>query len=398
MNKQIITDYILSGAKPAEKIGVELEHFIVDSDNKSVSYYGTNGVCAILDSLACFYDESIYSEGKLIALSNGRWHLTLEPAEQLEISIEPCEYISEIHDRYNEFLEQINPILAELGYSMVTFGYQPSAKVDELMLIPKKRYEFMDEYFKTSGKYGRNMMRGTASAQVSIDYTNKSDCEKKFRLANVLAPLLALISDNSPVFEGEPNQHRMIRTKIWNDVDNARCGLAPETIDEYVEYVLGVPAIFIDDNNTAVYTGKKTIGELYQNKAMTVSEVEHALSMIFPDVRLKQYIEIRPADSMPIEYTLSYAAFIKGIFKQMDEVCKYLNIDCISHEDIQSAKADLSEKGFAGTVYNKPVSEVLEKLLSLADSALEDCDRRYLNKIKTIVVTKKTLKEDNTSE
>ena len=120
--------------------------------------------------------------------------------------------------------------------------------------------------------------------------------------------------------------------------------------------------------------------------------------MIFPDVRLKQYIEIRPADSMPIEYTLSYAAFIKGIFKQMDEVCKYLNIDCISHEDIQSAKADLSEKGFAGTVYNKPVSEVLEKLLSLADSALEDCDRRYLNKIKTIVVTKKTLKEDNTSE
>ncbi len=377
-----------------ENIGVELEHFIVDSDNKSVSYYGQRGVGALLDRLACFYDEKIYSEGSLIALSNGRWHLTLEPAAQLEISIEPCEHIDEIHDLYNEFLTQINPILNEWGYSMATLGYQPSAKVDELDLIPKKRYEYMDEYFKASGKYGRNMMRGTASAQVSIDYTNQADCQKKFRLANVLVPVLALITDNSPVFEGEKNPHRMIRTKIWGNVDNARCGLAPDGLEEYAEYILNTPAIFIEENNNPVYTADKTFGELYRNKKMTVSDIEHALSMIFPDVRLKQYIEIRPADSMPIEYTLSYAAFIKGIFKGIDEACEYLDIDSITHEHIQAAKKNLSEYGFDGAVYGKPVSEILEKLMIIAHKALEECDANYLNKIKAIISAKKTLKED----
>lgn len=399
MNIQKIANYIRSGAKEPENIGLEIEHFIVDNNNKAVSFYGDFGVCNILERISPFFDTKTYSGEYLISLANDNYCLTLEPAAQLEISIKPCKSISEIQYHYNDFLQIITPVLSQYGFRLVTFGYQPSDKVDELVLIPKKRYEFMDRYFKTTGIYGKNMMKGTASAQISIDYSSEIDCILKLRLANALSPIFAMITDNSPVFEGEPYSGRMLRTVIWSSVDPDRCGIIPNSMnkafsfEKYAEYITESPAVLIEEENGTLYTGHRKISEIYANHIMTTKEIEHVLSMFFPDVRLKKYIEIRPADSMPIEYTLSYAAFVKGIFLNPNPVCEYLCIDNISESDIASSKNELIRNGFNAVVYNKNINDILDFLMKSSEKALtyEDCE--YLNPLKNIIKTKITLKE-----
>lgn len=400
MNYKKTAGYILSGAKASENIGVELEHFITDANGVCAGYYGENGVGAVLGGLARFFDEKFYSEGHLIALSNGRYHLTLEPAAQLEISIEPLGRISETEDVYNEFYELIAPELKKRGLYLTALGYRPAGKAADAPLIPKKRYEFMDRYFKNTGAHGINMMRATASAQVSIDYADERDCIQKFRLANALSPLFALITDNSPVYEGEPYRGRMVRTMIWDDVDPDRCGIVPGglekdfSVERYAEYVLGVPPVFIEKDGRAVYTGAKKCGELYGD--MTDEDVEHVLSMVFPDVRLKKYIEIRPGDSMPIEYTLSYAAFIKGIFARTEEACRCVGLDGITGADAEKAKKALTARGFDAEVYGKNAHGLLLRLLELSGSALCGGDEKYIGRIEEIIKTKTTLKDRDT--
>lgn len=392
MDIESIADYIRSGSKSSESIGVEIEHFVTDSANHAVSYYGENGVEKILLKIEYAFDKKIYSQGHLIGLSNDSFHITLEPAAQLEISIEPCSKISEIESKYNEFLKIIKPVLANYGYSLSMLGYRPLGMVDELELIPKKRYEYMDEYFKASGRYGKNMMRGTASTQVSIDFSDESDCIRKLRLANILTPIFSFICDNAPIFEGKHYGGRMLRSVIWSSVDSRRCGIIPHSMDKdfsfgkYAEYILNTPAILDEKNNC---TGNKTFGELYP--VMTESQIEHALSMVFPDVRLKKYIEIRPADSMPIEYVLSYAAFVKGIFLSVTAACDYFGE--ISEDDIEAAKNELINNGFNANIYGKRVTDILDFLTKSAEKSLNNDERKYLNKIKEIIKTKTTLKE-----
>lgn len=399
MNIQKITEYIRSGAKKSENIGLEVEHFIVDNNNNAVSFYGEHGVCSILECISPFFEIKTYSGEYLISLANDDYCLTLEPAAQIEISIKPCKSISEIQHYYNDFLQLISPILLQYEYKLLTLGYQPSDKVDVLPLIPKKRYEFMDDYFKTTGKYGKNMMRGTASAQVSIDYSDEKDCMLKLRLANALSPIFAMITDNSPIFEGKPYNGRMLRTEIWSSVDSKRCGIIPNSMsknfsfEKYAEYIMNTPAILIEEDDGTIYTDNKKISEIYSGKILTSHEIEHILSMFFPDVRLKTYIEIRPADSMPIEYTLSYAAFVKGIFLQPHSVCKYLNLDNISESDIVSAKQELMRNGFEAVVYGKNINDILDFLLKNIQQSLTADDYEYLTPIKNIIKTKTTLKE-----
>lgn len=398
MNIEKISDYIRQGEKKSSRIGVEIEHFIVDGSGESVNY--NDGVCVILERISQFFDEKFYSDGNLISLSNGRYHLTLEPAAQLEISIEPLEDIDAIRAEYDDFISIIQPVLDDFGYRLVTLGYQPVSKVADLPLIPKKRYMFMDEYFRHTGKYGINMMRGTASSQVSIDYTDEQDCAKKFRTANILSPIFAMICDNSPVFEGESYNGRMIRAKIWSDLDNDRCGIAKCSMDKffsyssYAKYIANAPAILIEENGESVYTGSKKIKDIYKNRELTTSDVEHLLSMFFPAVRLKQYIEIRPADSMPIEYSLSYAAFVKGIFESIGLVYECLGMNDITLNDVLSASEELIKHGFDAFIYGRKVTEILDFLVQVAVRGLNDKDKKHIRPIFKIISERRTLKDN----
>lgn len=258
----------------------------------------------------------------------------------------------------------------------------------------------MDAYFQTSGTCGRDMMRGTAATQVSIDYCCEEDFRRKYQGAYLLMPALKLLTDNTPVFRGRPYESNLARTYIWNHVDPCRCGIIPGLFEEsfgfrsYGEYLWNLPPIFLPGSSGQEYTGNRRVSELYKNRVLTRKDIEHILSMTFLDVRLKHYIEIRGADSMPFEYIMAYLALIKGIFFNSSALGQLLEQYPASEEAIRSSERSLGEQGLEGLIYGRKAGDFLEDLLDLAASYLEDSERIYLLPFRRILFKKTTLKKE----
>ena len=324
-NLSALADYFASGCKTKKLFGLELEHFVVDADTRlSVPYY--DGVELLLNRLQPIYGEPVFSQGHLtqkhlIGIIGKDASITLEPAGQLEISIAPKSDINEIEKIYDKFTKIISPILSDMNCELVCEGYHPKSKVDDLPLLPKRRYEFMERHFLSTGTRGKYMMKGTAATQVSIDYESEPDFSKKFRVANIIGPLLSFMYDNTSVFEGEPYEGRLIRTHIWNDVDPARSMVAAGALDkigfgfcDYAEYVYGIPPIFVVEDGQEKFTGASPASEIFANRLMSRQDIEHLISMSFPDVRLKTSLEIRMVDSMPFKSAMAYMKLLERIF------------------------------------------------------------------------------------
>lgn len=395
-NTNLIEKYLCSGCKgvQTEAVGIELEHFVVKKDTgESAPFYGESGVGELIEQISGNFDKKIYSENILIAVSNTEYSVTLEPSSQLEISIMPTKSIAEAEKIYNGFVKMITPYLEKSGLKLITEGYRPRGRASDLELIPKKRYEYMNAYFEKTGDLGKNMMRATASTQVSVDFSDEADCERKFRVANILSPLFALICDNSKYFEDEVYSGRMARAYVWENVDGDRCGVVPFgekfTFLDYANYIYNKPAILVFENGKAVFTDNKPISDIYKDKQLTDEEIEHLLSMFFPDVRLKRYIEIRPADSMEIEYVLSYAALIKGIFAD----CTVFDFKAVTSNDVKKAKKEVIENGFDAYIYGKKAYEICDMMIDCAKNALDIEEVKYLAPMERIIKTRKTLKE-----
>lgn len=335
-NRDNIIQYLENGCKPEDTklhFGVELEHFVVKKDTKkAVSYYGEKGVEAVLQRLLFLYEESSYIGEHLIALARRDIAISLEPAAQLEVSISPQTDIDKIMEIYQQFVSEITPILQEYDYEMITTGYQPASKVSQLDLIPKKRYQFMDRYFEKIGPYGRQMMRGTAAAQVSIDYYSEDDFMKKYKIAYRLKDILAGMFENTPVYEGEKYSGKELRKKIWEKTDVQRVDVEPfmknETLSfaDYADFVLQTPVI-VGRKDGSDYYEEQTIGKLCVEKELTEEELIHCLSMVFPMIRAKQFLEIRYTDSMPMERVLVYVRMLKQLLEDPDRTLQWLEME-----------------------------------------------------------------------
>lgn len=198
---QEIAKYFKNNEKKEEdfSIGVEFEHFIIDQETlKTISYYGIDGVEDTLMKLQAMGWKGKYERDHILGLEKEDMTITLEPGSQIELSIKPYKNIEDIERAYKSFLDEIVPILDAKGQTLITTGYQPESKIADIKMIPKQRYDYMFEYFKARGKYAHNMMKGTASVQVSVDYSSEEDYIKKFKVANALSPVIYAMFDNSP--------------------------------------------------------------------------------------------------------------------------------------------------------------------------------------------------------
>lgn len=400
-NINAIVAFFESGIKSeSKKLGIELEHTIVKKDGcQQVSYSEDKGVQWVLEQLNETYPQTtLDAEGDLLGVAGGYEAVTIEPAAQIELSAGPFEDLHEASRCFENFDRLLDTTLSSVDEKVILLGYHPTARVDNLELIPKKRYRFMDQYFRKIGPFGPSMMRGSASTQVSIDYNSVEDCLKKLRLAYALVPIFSLICDNSPIFEGEPRKHKLVRTEIWQKCDPDRCGLVPGVMDDdftlrdYAEYILDTPAIlYACPNEEWCYT-EKTFAEIYAEKIMEQADVEHALSMLFNDVRLKTYIEIRPADALPIPYAISYATLIKGLFyseENLEELDTLLA--GLTENDINRAKNALMEKGYDAKVYGVSATSLSDRVIELAYQGLTDDEKSYLEPLATLVKQRLTL-------
>ncbi len=403
-NIEAITSFFKSGAKDAAgDVGIELEHTVVNDDLSPVGFRGRHGVEWLLEQIDAddpprYVPQAFGDSGGLLGLLGPQMTITLEPAAQVEISAGPFARLAEAEEFLGGFEALLARILEPEGMRALSIGYHPHARAEELELIPKRRYEVMDRYFAQISPYGAYMMRGTASTQVSVDYTSELDCLRKMRLAFVLGPIFALICDNAPVFEGRPRTCHMVRTKIWCHCDPDRCTTVPGimkegfTLRDYARFILDMPAIVPSADSTATQPETRSFGELFADDVMGQRDVEHALSMAFTDTRLKKYVEIRSADAMPVPHVIAYAALVKGLFSAESSLAALEDVfGNVSEDDIGQAEDSLMENGYDGIAYGRPVAEIADEIVGIAADGLCKGEASYLTPLAGLAAKRTTL-------
>lgn len=362
--KERLTEYFRSGETSRQRIGVELEHFVFKSDGSLLPY--KNGMEDILKELAVKFDKVFYEEDSILGMSNEQYSLTLEPGAQLEVSINPLADTNAVNDAFNDFYSTVTPILKKRDAVLSAVPVINEELLKSVELIPKKRYEYMDKYFRATGSLGRYMMRGTTSAQVSIDYSDERDFARKYKVAYLISPLLALLA-------AEEGEDYLKRIKIWNNVDKARTAPPADLFshgfgyESYARYIADTAAIFLPDNGGYIYTGSRKIRELAPEYGSDIDMIEHYLSMVFPDVRLKTYIEIRIADSMSARRTAAYGGLCAAVMYSDNTIDSILErYKDVTISDYEAAKLSIYTHGLNAEIYGRKAREEINNLIDLA--------------------------------
>lgn len=390
MNYQKQIETFVSYFKSAEskkenhKIGLEFEHLILKEDLTALGYFEKHGIESLLKQLSKGEWEGVYEGEHLIGLTDSEKSVTLEPGGQLELSILPFSNLQKTEAIYLEFIEELKEILNMRGQKIAVLGYQPKSSIKDIPLLPKKRYDFMYQYFKNTGKYAHHMMKGTASVQMSIDYINEKDYIKKMRVGYFLSPLIYYLFDNTPFFEGQIAAESSIREEIWTNCDSQRSGIIEGIFDkkfgysDYAEYLLNTPPIIRKKEGKLIYTDDKLLKEVMENDK--IEEVEHFISMVFPDVRTKKYIEIRSADALPYPYNFGFAALLKVLFYNQDNL-NYLyqqSLKYNQHEFFKFKEEIIRSK-------KSPKREALIKnIFERAENTAAHAELNYLKKLKDL--------------
>ncbi|KAF6982411.1 hypothetical protein CFC21_000802 [Triticum aestivum] len=261
-------------------------------------------------------------ENHVIGLKQGKQNISLEPGGQFELSGAPLETLHQTCAEVNSHLYQVKAVGEELGVGFLGMGFQPKWALTDIPIMPKGRYEIMRNYMPKVGTLGLDMMFRTCTVQVNLDFSSELDMIRKFRASLALQPIATAIFANSPFKEGKPNGFLSLRSHIWTDTDNNRSGMLPFVFDDtfgfeqYVDYALDVPMYFVYRNKTYIdCTGMSfrdfMAGKLPQvpGELPTLNDWENHLTTIFPEVRLKRYMEMRGADGGPWRRLCALPAF-----------------------------------------------------------------------------------------
>jgi glutamate--cysteine ligase len=378
---QELEAYFHDSGKPPDRwrVGTEYEKVgIVRSTGQAIPYFGPRGVDRILRELIeRFGWEPEEQDGNIIALTRDKAQITLEPGGQIELSGEPCE---SIHCTYAEFTQHIRELLEvtePLGIIFLGLGMQPVSRLDEIEWVPKPRYRIMAPYMLKVGRLGQRMMKQTATVQANIDYSDEKDAMAKFRTGMGLAPILIAMFANSPICEGQLTGYRSFREHIWTDTDKSRSGLLkfaflPEvSFAHYVEYALDVPMYFIIRNKHYIdmtgLTFRQFLRYGHNGERATIEDWSDHLTTLFPETRIKRYIEIRSVDSQPPDLMPALSALIKGAFYDSD--CLQAAWDLVkgwSWDERMQAYLDSHENALSTRVRRYSLLDLARELLEIA--------------------------------
>lgn len=325
-----LIEFFASACKPRAswRIGTEYEKVAVWAANGHAVPF-TGGIEEVLRRVAERYPwEPIVEDGRIVALHDAQASITLEPGGQLELSGQQCDSVHCARSEFAEHVQQIVTVADELGIAFLGLGMQPVSTLEEIEWVPKRRYRIMAPYMTRVGTLGQRMMKQTATVQVNIDYSSERDAMTKLRVGMGLAPLLTAMFANSPLSDGRLNGYLSFRGHIWTDTDAARSGLLPFVFREscgfsdYAEYALDVPMYFIVRDgrwtDMTAFTFRRFWEEGFQGERATLADWNAHLTTLFPEFRLKGYIEVRSIDSQAPELMLAAPALIKGIFYEED--------------------------------------------------------------------------------
>ena len=325
-----LAELLEQGCKPKEdwRIGTEHEKFGFCADtHMPLPYEGERSIEAVLNGLKDRFGWAAVEEGgKIIGLKKGGANVSLEPGGALELSGAPLETIHQTCDEVNDHLAEVKAVSDEIGVKFIGLGAAPEWTHEQMPLMPKGRYKLMNNYMEKVGTMGTAMMRRTCTVQVNLDFGSEADMVKKMRVAIALQPVAVALFANSPFFEGKVNNHKSWRSYIWRHLDDARTGMLPFIFDEgfgfesWTQYVLDVPMYFVyRDGQYIDALGmsfrdflKGELPALPGEKPLLSDWADH-LTTVFPEARVKQFIEMRGADGGPWRRLCALPAFWVGL-------------------------------------------------------------------------------------
>jgi len=322
-----LLDYFAAGAKPRDqwRVGTEYEKVAVRvDDGRAVPYSGPKGIEALLNRLADRYEwEPIEEEGHAVALRGGKAWITLEPGGQLELSGEVCDNVHCAQAEFSRHITEIVSVGSELDIAFLGLGMQPISRLEEIEWVPKVRYRIMAPHMLRVGTLGQRMMKQTAGVQVNVDYGGEADAMSKMRVAMGLVPVISAMFANSPLADGDLNGFKSFRGHIWTRTDPARSGLLPFVFrstagfEDYVDYALQVPMYFMVRDgrwfDMTAHTFADFLSNGHQGYRATMADWSAHLTTLFPEVRLKGYLELRFIDSQSPDLMLAAPALTKGL-------------------------------------------------------------------------------------
>jgi glutamate--cysteine ligase len=384
-NESELVEYLEAGSKPPEQWRIGTEHekfgFLID-DLSPLRYDGDSGIAAVLKALSAgFAWEPVEEDGNIIALRGDDGAITLEPGGQLELSGAALENLHQTCDEVHAHLHQVKSVVEPMGVGFLGMGFTPLWRRDEMPWMPKGRYRIMRGYMPRVGTLGLDMMVRTATVQVNLDFSDEADMVKKFRVSLALQPLATALFANSPFYEGKPNGYLSYRSMIWRDTDPARCGMLPFVFEpgmgfeRYARYALEVPMYFVHRKGCYIDAAGQSFRDFLGGKLPalpgelpTIADWEDHLTTVFPEVRMKRFLEMRGADAGAWKSLCALPAFWVGLLYDKD--CLDAAWDLVRHWSAQQREQLRRDAPRFGLKTRTPAKTSLGTLQRLAYEVL----------------------------
>lgn len=397
-NHRQLVEWLEKGCKPKEqwRIGTEHEKFgFYLNSLEPVPYEGPNGIEAVLEGMKQELGwEAIEDEGRIIGLfeANGQGAISLEPGGQFELSGAPLENLHQTCRESNRHLAQVKKVATKLGIGFLGLGSSPLWRFEETPRMPKSRYAIMTNYMPKVGTRGHDMMYRTATIQVNLDFSDERDMVRKLQTALKLQSLSSALFANSPFTDGKPNGLLSWRSEVWKDVDNQRGGYHPFMLDgdfgfeKYVDWALDIPMYFVIRDGkyhdcTHITFRQFMDGALkdeLDDSEASIGDWNNHLTTLFPDVRLKRYLEMRGADGGPWQGICALPALWVGLM--------YHEASLEAAEELTSAwdagmvaalRSDVPTLGFKAEIGGRPLLDIAKQVLDLSKQGLEARNIRH---------------------
>ena len=379
--------HLSGGSKPKSqwRIGTEHEKFVYDLRTfKPLGYDAKPGIRSLLEGMKRFGWEPVLEGDNIIGLTQNGASLSLEPGGQFELSGAPLATVHQTCAEVNTHLEQVREVTSEIGAGVIGLGFAPTWSMEETHQMPKGRYAIMRRYLPKVGGYGHEMMFRTCTVQVNLDFSSEADMVKKFRVGLALQPVATALFANSPFREGRPNGFLSYRSQIWTDVDNARSGMLPWVFEDgmsferYVDYALDVPMFFVFRDGKYVDVAGRSFRDFLERR---IPEVKHVtptmndwadhLTTIFPEVRLKSFLEMRGADGGIWRRICGLPALWTGLY--YDQVALDAAWDLVKSwtaEERQAMRDAVPRQAFKTPFRGGTVGELAREMLNISAEGL----------------------------
>ncbi|MDC0606953.1 glutamate--cysteine ligase [bacterium] len=415
-----LVEWLAKGAKPAAdwRIGTEHEKFLFHRDSlRPVAYDGDSGVEAMLNALCKAIGDKatpIIEKGKIIGLKDGDGgSVSLEPGGQLELSGAPLSNLHQTCAETGRHLLHMRAVSSALGVGMLGIGFQPKWRRDDISWMPKGRYQIMRNHMPKVGTMGLDMMLRSCTVQVNLDYADEDDMRRKFRTSLALQPIATALFANSPFKDGKPSGWLSGRAHVWTDTDNARCGVPSCVFDphfgyeQWVDYILDVPMYFLHRGEGYVDVAGKSFRDYltgtlagFEGEPPQMADFEDHITTAFPEVRLKQYLEMRGADSGSWANICALPAYWVGLLYCDEALAEAEDlVSDIGADDVMEARLSVAKDGLRGKLGSRDVAMLAKKTIDIASKGLRnrgifddggDDESGFLQPLRKVIATQKT--------